>query len=64
MRQKTKQAAFKRFSVSARGKVRHRRVHQSHFNAKDAGEQTRRKHAPVPLAAADRARIVKLLPYL
>ena len=63
MKQKTKQAARKRFSISARGTVRHRRVHQAHFNAKDTGQQTRRKHGSRRLDFTDRYRVRQLLPY-
>ena len=63
MKQKTKQAARKRFNISARGKVRRRVVHQSHFNAKDTGEETRRKHAAKNVTSSDQGRIKELLPY-
>lgn len=63
MKQKTKKAARKRFTISARGKVRHRRIHQAHFNAKDTGQQTRRKHASNSLDRSDRVRVQQLLPY-
>lgn len=63
MKQKTKKAARKRFTISARGTVQHRRPHQSHFNAKDTGKQTRRKHSSRHLDASDHVRIQQLLPY-
>jgi large subunit ribosomal protein L35 len=63
MKQKTNKAARKRFTISARGKVRHLRTHRSHFNAKDSGNETRRKHAPRSVNGADLGRIADLLPY-
>lgn len=63
MKQKTKKAASKRFTFSAKGKVRHRPVHQAHFNARATGEQTRRKHGHVSVAATDLHRITRLVPY-
>lgn len=63
MKQKTKKAAKKRFSVSAQGKIKHRPVHQSHFNAKDTGKKTRRKHSLASVNAADKQHVKQLLPY-
>ena len=63
MKLKTNKAAKKRFTTSARGKFRHRRVHQSHLNSKDTGEQTRRKHASTGVDIADYGRVKDLLPY-
>lgn len=64
MKQKTKRAARKRFTVTARGKIRHLPPHQAHFNAKDTGEETRRKHRMGNVSSADTKRIKALLPYL
>lgn len=63
MKQKTKKAARKRFTVSAKGKIKRRAVHQSHFNAKDTGHEGRRKHIPATVVSADKNRIKQLLPY-
>ena len=63
MKQKTKKAARKRFTVSASGKIRRRTVHQSHFNAKDTGKQTRRKHSDATVDSSDKGHIKQLLPY-
>ncbi len=63
MKQKTNQAARKRFTMSARGKAKRRPVHQSHFNGKDTGEETRHKHVSAPVSPADRQRLRNLLPY-
>lgn len=62
-KQKTKKAARKRFTVSSRGKVKHRPVNQAHFNSRDTGRETRRKHKPASLNAADKNRLKRLLPY-
>lgn len=40
---KTKKALLKRIKITATGKVLKRRPGQNHFNAKDSGQQTRRK---------------------
>lgn len=63
MKQKTKKAARKRFTISAKGKVKRRPVHQSHFNAKDTGQEGRRKHIPATVNSSDKSRIKQLLPY-
>jgi large subunit ribosomal protein L35 len=63
MKQKTNKSASKRFKLSARGKVKHRPVHQAHFNAKDDGNETRRKHETHFVKVPDKGRIKKLLPY-
>lgn len=62
-RQKTKQAASKRFIISATGKLQHRAVKQSHFNAKASGNATRRKHIDQNVDHSDQARIRDLLPF-
>lgn len=62
MKQKTNKAAKKRFARSAKGKIKHRPVHQSHFNGKDSGDQTRRKHKDHLVNSADSDRIQELLP--
>lgn len=63
MKQKTNKSASKRFSLSGRGKFRRRVVSQSHFNAKDTGDETRRKHASKMVTPADHGRLKELLPY-
>lgn len=63
MKLKTKQAARKRFQTSGSGKVRRRRVKQSHFNARATGDETRRKHKDEPVSGSDRGRIERLLPH-
>jgi len=63
MKQKTNRAANKRFSISAKGKVKKLPVHQSHFNAKDTGHETRRKHSTSIVTKSDTGRVRELLPY-
>jgi len=63
MKQKTKKAARKRFTISSRGKIKHRPVNQAHFNSKDTGRATRRKHKSASLDTADKNRLKQLLPY-
>lgn len=62
MKQKTKKAAKKRFHISASGKVRRRRTHQAHFNARATGNETRHKHRDEEIAPSDRRRVARLLP--
>ncbi|MBI3251394.1 MAG: 50S ribosomal protein L35 [Candidatus Andersenbacteria bacterium] len=63
MKQKTKQAAKKRFNFSSTGKVKHRTIGQAHFNSRAKGSETRRKHHDGLVAPADMGRIEQLLPY-
>ncbi len=62
-KQKTKQAARKRFKVSAKGKVKHRAPGQAHFNARSTGEETRRKHHDKGISKNDYQRVKDLIPY-
>ena len=62
-KQKTKQAAQKRFQFSSTGKARRRRIGQAHFNARDTGNQTRHKHSAAGVDSTDIHRLVRLLPY-
>lgn len=63
-KQKTKQAARKRFEISSKGKFRRRAVKQAHFNARATGEETRRKHGAQPVSPTDIGRLEKLLPHI
>lgn len=63
MKQKTKQAATKRFRVSARGLIQRRRTHQAHFNSRETGQQGRAKRPGVAAHPADYGRLMQLLPY-
>lgn len=64
MKLKTKKAAQKRFRISSTGKFKRRAVRQAHFNAKNTGDETRRKHHDEPVDSTDRARLTRLLPYI
>lgn len=63
MKQKTKQAASKRFQVSARGIIHRRATHQAHFNSRETGQQGRAKRPTIPTHPADYGRLLQLLPY-
>jgi ribosomal protein L35 len=63
MKRKTKKAALKRFTVSARGKVQHRPANQAHFNSRETGQEGHQKHRPASLHHSDRRRLLRLLPY-
>ena len=63
MKQKTNKAASKRFKFSKTGKVKRRPVHQSHFNARDSGDEGRDKHGSKSVNSSDLQRIRQLLPY-
>jgi ribosomal protein L35 len=63
MKQKSKQAARKRFTITAGGKLRRRATHQAHFNARETGQEVRRKHAYRGVDASDMARVAEVLPY-
>lgn len=63
MKQKTKQAASKRFRVSAGGVIQRRRTHQAHFNSRETGQQGRAKRPNIPTHQADQGRLMQLLPY-
>ena len=41
---KTKKALSKRIKITGTGKITKRHPGQNHFNAKDSGDATRRKH--------------------
>jgi ribosomal protein L35 len=63
MKQRTKKAAQKRFHLSAKGVVKHRKTGQSHFNARATGNTTRKKHGYQRVHANDRKRLEKLIPH-
>lgn len=62
MKQKTNRAANKRFKITGSGKIKKQRVNQSHFNAKDTGHDTRRKHKGSIVDKTDMKRVNQLLP--
>lgn len=62
MKQKTKQAASKRFHRTATGKLTRRAISQAHFNSRDTGKQTRDKRHARSTDHSDLPRIAELLP--
>ena len=62
MKQKTKQAARKRFYMSSTGKVRRRHTKQAHFNSRATGEEGRDKHAALLVHPSNMSHIQQLLP--
>lgn len=63
MKQKTKQAAAKRFSFTSTGKAGHRAPGQAHFNARNTGDETRRKHHGSLVKRANKRLLHEVLPY-
>lgn len=64
MKQKTKQAAKKRFSFSSKGKAKHRAIGQAHFNSRATGKASRAKHHDNAVHPSDMPRLREVLPYL
>ena len=60
MSQKSNKSITKRFKITKNKKVLFRPMHQDHFNAKDSGNETRRKRKTKALKGALRKKIIKL----
>jgi ribosomal protein L35 len=60
---KSKKSVFKRFKISSRGKLQHRHVRMDHFNARDSGNERRRKRQQRLLTGKEMTEIKKLIPY-
>ncbi len=58
---KTPQAIAKRFTVTKRGKVLHRKGGQDHFNARESGNTTRNKRRDVHLSETHARFVRKVL---
>ena len=58
---KTNKSLTKRFKITKNKKVLFRPMHQDHFNAKDSGNQTRRKRGVKILKGKIRKKIIKSL---
>lgn len=56
---KTNKSIAKRFKITKNKKVLFRSMHQDHFNAKDSGNQTRRKRKEKILEGAIRKKVIK-----
>ena len=60
---KTRQAVAKRFKITKNGKVIKRTAGQDHFNARETGENKRRKRLDTSIANVDAKNIKKMIPY-
>ncbi len=58
---KTKKSITKRFKITRNKKVLFRPMHQNHYNAKDSGNETRRKREVKTLKGAIKKKIAKSL---
>ena len=58
---KTNKSIAKRFKITKNKKVLFRPMHQDHFNAKDSGNQTRRKRRIKKLKGKIAKKIIKSL---
>jgi len=58
---KTNKSITKRFKVTRNKKVLFRPLNQNHLNAKDSGDETRRKKGKKKLRGAIRKKILKSL---
>lgn len=61
---KTKKSVTKRFKITGTGKLLHRPIAQSHFNAKQSGNKRRQKRRLVPVAKSDIKSLKRMIPYL
>ncbi|MBU1176958.1 MAG: 50S ribosomal protein L35 [Patescibacteria group bacterium] len=59
---KTNKALSKRIKVTGSGKILKRALHQSHFNAKESGNKTRRKRKTSEMSSVDIKKIKQILP--
>ncbi len=60
MTRKTNKSITKRFKITKNKKVLFRPLHQDHYNAKDSGNETRRKRGVKRLKGAIAKKIIKL----
>ncbi|OFW54777.1 MAG: 50S ribosomal protein L35 [Actinobacteria bacterium RBG_16_67_10] len=61
-KQKTRRSAAKRFEVSGSGKVRRRQAGRAHLKVgKKSSRRLRRLDGDVPVSAADRKRVDRML---
>ena len=61
---KTSKSAMKRFKVSGKGRLLHRKPKQNHFNAKEAGQTGQQKKKQKALAKNNYKDIDNLMPYI
>lgn len=60
---KTHKATVKRFTRSAKDKVKHRKGGQDHFNSRESGNTTRNKRRDVNLTKTLEKTVKSLTPY-
>ncbi len=60
MSRKSNKSITKRFKITKNKKVLFRPLHQDHYNAKDSGNETRRKRGVKRLKGAIAKKIIKL----
>lgn len=63
MKLKTHKSISKRFKITKTGKVLKRHEGQDHFNARNTGNQTRRKRRDKTFSSAHRAALKAGIPY-
>ncbi len=60
MSRKSNKSITKRFKITKNKKVLFRPLHQDHYNAKDSGNETRRKRGVKRLKGAIAKKVIKL----
>ena len=60
---KTHKATAKRYVKTTKGKLRHRKAGQDHFNAKESGNTTRKKRRDLELSSTLVKTVKKITPY-
>lgn len=60
---KTRKSIIKRFKITAKKKLLHRTVGQDHFNAKQSGNTTRKRHKQKGVSAITTKIIKKHIPH-
>ena len=61
---KTSKSARKRFKLTGRGKLTHRRPKQNHFNAMDSGNEGQHKKKSHSVKKQNLKDVANLMPYL
>lgn len=59
---KSNKALLKRIKITGRKKILKRPLHQSHFNAKESGNKTRKKRKTDEISSVDQKKIKKIMP--
>lgn len=60
---KTHKATVKRFTKTAKNKLKHRKGGQDHFNSRDSGNATRKKRRDVSVTTTLERTVKRLTPY-